>query len=106
MKRRVAHKKNKALLDLSLVCERIAINVIDKVSYAFHLQRDIDEYERFLGDMLIMLIKGEPQCVIEHSVQGDDKMGWIWDEVRKLIKENKELKAKLALAQDLKEKQA
>lgn len=106
MKTRVKKKQDKALLNFSLVCERIAANVVEKVSNAIHLQRDIDEYDRFLGDLLIMLSKGEPQCVIEHSVQGDDKMGWIWDEVHKLIKENKELKAKLAVAQSLKEKEA
>ena len=95
MKARKKKELNKAELRLALVCERIANNVVDKVSTALHLQSDLDEYERFLGDLLIMLVKREAQCVIEHSVPGDDKMGWIWNEVRKLIKENKELKEQL-----------
>lgn len=59
------------------------------------LQRKICEHERFEGDLLIMLSKRVPQCVIEHDVENGD---WIWDEVRKLINENKELKAKLDIA--------
>lgn len=59
------------------------------------LQREICEHERFEGDLLIMLSKRVPQCVIEHDVENGD---WIWDEVRKLINENKELKARLHLA--------
>lgn len=79
MKNRIAKKAEKRMLADKL-CE---------------LQREICEHERFEGDLLVMLAKRVPQCVIEHNVENGD---WIWDEVRKLINENKELKAKLHLA--------
>lgn len=79
MKNRIAKKVEKRTLADKL-CE---------------LQREICEHERFEGDLLIMLAKRVPQCVIKHNVENGD---WIWDEVRKLINENKELKAKLDLA--------
>lgn len=59
------------------------------------LQRTICEYERFLGDLLIMLSKRKPQCVLEHDC--GEFAGWIWDETAKLIKENAELRAKCAV---------
>ena len=59
------------------------------------LQKKIDEHERFLGDLTVMLAKRVPQCVVQHDVWQAD---WIWDEVRNLIQENKEMKAKMALA--------
>lgn len=95
MKKRIAKKRDKQLTSLALLCERIASNVIGKVSDALRLQSDLDEYRRFIGDLLIMLVKKEPQCVIQHSVPRDDMIGWIWDEVHNLIKENKELAQKL-----------
>lgn len=70
--------------------ERMAL--VDKVC---ELQSYIDEYERYLGDLLIMVLKKAPQSVVEHSVPGDDKMGWIWEKVRDLIEENNELARKL-----------
>lgn len=58
-------------------------------------QRHICEYERFCGDLLIMLVKGEHHPVIQHvGVWNGD---FIWDECVKLIEENKRLKEKLAL---------
>ena len=65
--------------------------LVDKVC---DLQREICEYERYMGDLLVMLAKEEPQFVVQHDGiwEGD----WIWDKVKGLIKENKELKAKLA----------
>lgn len=59
------------------------------------LQRTICEYERFLGDLLIMLSKRKPQCVLEHDC--GEFAGWIWDETKKLIEENAELRAKCAV---------
>ena len=79
MKNRIAKKAEKRML-VDKLCE---------------LQREICEHERFEGDLLVMLSKRVPQCVIEHDVENGD---WIWDEVRKLINENKELKARLHLA--------
>lgn len=64
--------------------------LVDKVC---DLQREICEYERYMGDLLVMLAKEEPQFVVQHDGiwEGD----WIWDKVKGLIKENKELKEKL-----------
>lgn len=56
------------------------------------LQRTICEYQRFLGDLLIMLSKRKPQCVLKHDC--DEFADWIWDETKKLIEENAELRAK------------
>ena len=78
VKRRVAKK-----VERSVMAEKIC-----------ELQMRIDEYDRYLGDLLIMICKGEPQCVVEHSCY--ERADWIWDEVLKLIKENRELKEKLA----------
>jgi len=61
------------------------MQLVDKVC---ELQRQIDEYDRFLGDLLIMLNKKEPQTVIKHEC--GDWADWIWEKVRDLIKENKE----------------
>lgn len=54
------------------------------------LQRQICEYQRFLGDLLIMLSKRKPQSVIKHDC--DDFAEWIWDQTAKLIEENEELR--------------
>ena len=59
------------------------------------LQRTICEYQRFLGDLLIMLTKRKPQCVLKHDC--DEFADWIWDETKKLIEENAELRAKCAV---------
>lgn len=68
--------------------------LVDKVC---ELQRDIDEYGRFHMDLLVMLMKRRSQVMVEHKVKGDDYMDVIWRECEKLVEENKELKAKLAL---------
>lgn len=72
MKRRVEKKVERRML-VDVLCEK---------------QRRIDEYERFIGDLLIMLHKKEPQCVIKHGYpdQRVSEMGFIWDEVLKLLK--------------------
>lgn len=76
MKNRVVKKVEKRML-VDKVCE---------------LQREICEHERFEGDLLVMLMKGEPQFVLEH--QCGDYAGLIWNKVRDLLQENKELKEK------------
>lgn len=78
MKNRVVKKVEKRML-VDKVCE---------------LQREICEHERFEGDLFIMLMKGEPQCVVEYNCNSD-YTGWIWEKVRDLLKENKELAQKL-----------
>lgn len=67
------------------------------------LQSIIDEYERFHGDLFIMLAKRRTgQIFLKHKVPGDNFMEFIWDKCERLIEENEELKAKTA--QDLQEK--
>jgi ADP-dependent phosphofructokinase/glucokinase len=79
MKNRVIKKVEKRLI-VEKVCE---------------LQHKIDEYERFLGDLLIMLAKRQPQAVLQHDA--GDFSNWIWDETRKLIKENADLREKAGI---------
>ena len=45
------------------------------------------------GDLLVMLMKGEPQFVLEH--QCGDYAGLIWKKVCDLLKDKKELAQKL-----------
>ena len=77
MKNRVVKKVEKRML-VDKVCE---------------LQREICEHERFEGDLLVMLMKGEPQFVLEH--QCGDYAGLIWKKVCDLLKDKKELAQKL-----------
>lgn len=85
MKKRVIKKAERMML-VDKLCE---------------LQTQIDEYERFLGDLFIMLHKREPQVVIEH--QCSDFAGMLWNDTLELIRENETLKAQLE-AQNLNEK--
>lgn len=77
MKNRVVKKVEKRML-VDKVCE---------------LQQEICEHDRFEGDLLVMLMKGEPQFVLEHKC--GDYAGLIWNKVRDLLKENKGLAQKL-----------
>lgn len=101
MKTRVKKKQDKALLNFSLVCEQIAANVVEKVSNAFMLQKRLDEHERFLGDLMLMLITDNP----DHKALAADLINErfdtneIWRRVRKLMQDNRKL------AQSLKEKE-
>ena len=80
MKRRIEKKVERSMM-ASKICE---------------LQQKIDEYNRFLGDLTIMLVKKTPgMWVIEHDVEGDNYMSWIWDECEKLLKENDRLAQEL-----------
>lgn len=63
--------------------------LVDKVC---ELQMQIDEYERFLGDVLVMLSKGRSSCVIEHNC--GDYAPWIWRRIEELLVENAKLRAK------------
>lgn len=73
MKKRVIKKVEKRL-------------IVDKLC---ELQKKIDEYERFMGDLFIMLYKRKPQLVIKHDA--GEFADSIWNEVVKLIKENEDL---------------
>lgn len=75
MKRRVVKKVEKGLM-VDKICE---------------LQARIDEYERFLGDLLVMLSRKKSSIVIKHEC--GDYAGWIWDETERLIKENAALRS-------------
>lgn len=67
------------------------------IEYACQLQRDICEYERFCGDLLIALLKREHRLQVRHKLpSGDDLFDAIWSEVDKLLEE-------VAVARDLKE---
>lgn len=80
MKRRIEKKVERSMM-ASKICE---------------LQQKIDEYNRFLGDLTIMLVKKTPgMWVIEHHVEGDNYMSWIWGECEKLLKENDRLAQEL-----------
>lgn len=80
MKRRIEKKVERSMM-ASKICE---------------LQQKIDEYDRFLGDLTIMLVKKTPgMWVIEHHVEGDNYMSWIWGECEKLLEENDRLAREL-----------
>ena len=82
MKRRVVKKVEKMM-------------VVEKLC---QLQQEIDEHERFLGDLMIMLITDNP----DHKALAVDLIytNEIWRRVQKLMQDNRKL------AQSLKEKEA
>lgn len=84
MKRRLIKKVERMML-VDKVCE---------------LQHQIDEYQRFCGDLLIMLCTGKASCVLEHDGVFEGK--FIWNNVRDLLEKNAELRA-ASSAQNLKE---
>lgn len=66
------------------------------------LQRDICEHERFLGDLLVMICRPtQDRHFIEHDTRLCDYFKLVWEQVGKILTENKELKDKLS-AQNLK----
>ena len=71
--------------------ERLAL-----VDTVLQLQRQIDEYERYLADLLIMMLKGKPQCVLVHTGIFEGEL--IWDKVKELVEENAELRGKIGSA--------
>jgi len=80
MNRRIEKKVERSMM-ASKICE---------------LQQKIDEYNRFLDDLTILLVKKTPgMWVIEHNVDGDNYMSWIWGECEKLLKENDRLAQEL-----------
>ena len=73
MNRRIEKKVERSMM-ASKICE---------------LQQKIDEYNRFLDDLTIMIAKKNPDMwCVAHGVDGDNYMGWLWDECVKLLKEN------------------
>lgn len=96
MKTRVKKKQDKALLNFSLVCERIAANVVEKVSNALMLQKRLDEHERFLGNLMIMLITDNPdhKSLASDLINESFDTNEIWRRVVYLMRENADLREK------------
>ena len=65
---------------------------IELIEMVMSLQYELDEANRFLGDLLILLVDREHKC-LESS---HDLAGPIWNEVIKLLKENRELRGQVA----------
>ena len=97
MKTRVKKKQDKALLNFSLVCERIAATVVEKVSNVLMLQKCLDEYERFLGDLMLMLITDNPdhKALAADLINKRDDANEIWRRVKKLMQDNRKLALEL-----------
>lgn len=55
--------------------------LVDKVC---ELQRQICEYKRYVGDLAIMLSKGEVLTVRKHDVPYP--ADWVWDKIRDMVK--------------------
>lgn len=60
------------------------------------LQRGIDEYDRFLGDLMLMLITNNPEhkALASDLAKNHDYANEIWNRVVKLMKENADLREK------------
>ena len=70
--------------------------MVDKIC---ELQSKICEYDRFLGDLLVMLSRRKPHVALAHGC--GDLAEWIWDQTAKLVKENEELRKRCEVgAQD------
>lgn len=66
--------------------------LVDKVC---ELQREIDEHDRFLGDLMLMLVKNNPDhMVLKYAFTTNDYANFIWKKAQELIKENAELREK------------
>ena len=67
---------------------------LEIVNRCIDLQKQLDEYKRFIGDLVIILAKPErSHMAIEHDI---DEADFIWDQTYKLISENEDLKERLA----------
>ena len=75
MKNRVVKKVEKRML-VDKVCE---------------LQREICEHERFEGELLVMLVKRNPEMTVIKHGDSSDYFDIIWDRVVELLKENERL---------------
>lgn len=75
---------------------KIVEQILAHVEQLLGLQRELDEYRRFCGELVIILSKpDENHTFLKSDFPGAD---FIREQVWMLIKENKELKAKLDLA--------
>lgn len=64
------------------------------------LQSGIDEYDRFLGDLMLMLITNNPEhkALASDLAKNHDYANEIWNRVVKLMKENAELREKAGIS--------
>lgn len=71
----------------------VRMSLVEKVC---ELQRDIDEYDRFLGDLMLMLITKNPnhRALASDLAKNHDYANEIWIRVVKLMKENADLREK------------
>lgn len=60
------------------------------------LQRNIDEHERFLGDVMLLAISRDLNRQFIGGHQGSKFFEPVWNAVASLMKENAELTARLA----------
>lgn len=75
--------------------ERMAL--VEKVC---ELQSGIDEYDRFLGDLILMLITNNPEhkALASDLAKNHDYANEIWNRVVKLMKENADLREKAGIS--------
>lgn len=78
--------RKKTFNDMGCCC------VADKLC---ELQHRLDEYDRFMGDLIVTLSKKRRQTTLVHECH--EYADWIEEEIDKLLSENQELKAKLHL---------
>lgn len=70
----------------------VEVSLVEKVC---ELQRDVCEYERFLGDLLLMLVEGDAgRNAVEHVVPNRCLADGVWERAKRLL-----------LARDLKGRQ-
>lgn len=61
----------------------VEVSLVEKVC---ELQRDVCEYERFLGDLLLMLVSGDAgRNAIEHDVPNRCLAEGVWEHAKRLL---------------------
>ena len=75
----------------------VRMSLVEKVC---ELQMGIDEYDRFLGDLMLMLITNNPkhQALASDLPLHHDFANEIWTRVIKLMKENADLREKAGIS--------
>ena len=96
MKARQKNKQSKNLLNFAKVCERIANVVVEKVTVALDLQKEVDEYSRAIGDLLLTLCAKNPGQFIEHGTAQKFEISLIFQKICELQKENHARKEQVA----------
>lgn len=61
----------------------VEVSLVEKVC---RLQRDVCEYERFLGDLLLMLVEGDAgRNAVEHDVPNRCLAKGVWEQANRLL---------------------